>query len=96
MMGAEMQLLRLPDVLRQTGVSRSSIYARIRAGQFPRPIALGPRTSAWLATDVTAWIEQKVNESRGENDQARTGLVKDVVAACDKDGIQTPVKASRG
>jgi len=40
-------LLRLPVVRARTGLSRSSIYARVAAGTFPRPIAIGPRAVAW-------------------------------------------------
>jgi len=36
-------ILRLPDVMARTGLSRRSIYAYISNGSFPKPIELGPR-----------------------------------------------------
>jgi len=56
---------RLPDVLHRVGWSRSTLYARIRAGQFPKPIALGsPHAVGWLEADVTAAILAMVKASR--------------------------------
>ena len=48
---------RLRDVVRITSMSRSTIYRRVAAGRFPRPISLGGRASAWKGTELQAWIE---------------------------------------
>jgi len=37
------KLLRLPDVKAVTGLSKSTIYAKIADGTFPKQISLGPR-----------------------------------------------------
>lgn len=50
-------LLRLPEVQRRTGLSRSTLYKWMRAGQFPTPKHFGSRTVAWLEQDVSQWIE---------------------------------------
>lgn len=52
-------LLRLPQVRDRTGLSRSTIYLRMRAGTFPAPRALGGRCVAWRADDIAAWIESR-------------------------------------
>ena len=36
-------ILKLPDVKRSTGLSRSTIYLRIAQGTFPKPVSLGGR-----------------------------------------------------
>src|SRR5258705_10359808 len=41
-------ILRRKQVQNRTGLSRSTIYERVRAGTFPRPISLGPRTVGWV------------------------------------------------
>ena len=46
----------LKVVQAKTGLSRSTIYAYVAAGCFPRQRRLGPRRIAWLASEVTAWI----------------------------------------
>jgi prophage regulatory protein len=60
-------LLRLTEVKGRTGKSASSIYEAIAAGQFPRPIKVGPRTSAWVEAEVDAWIEDRIRERDGES-----------------------------
>lgn len=50
-------LLRLREVCRRTGRSRSAIYRGIAAGDFPPPVKLGERASAWVSTEVDAHIE---------------------------------------
>jgi predicted DNA-binding transcriptional regulator AlpA len=44
--------LRLPEVLRIIPVSKSTWWAGIRDGKFPKPIKLSTRTSAWLRSDI--------------------------------------------
>lgn len=58
------RFLRLPEVKHQTGMGRSAIYAKIKAGSFPAPIKLGKRTSAWLSSDIDVWIEQQIAASK--------------------------------
>lgn len=50
--------LRLPQVLTFIPVSKTTLYEKIRAGSFPAPIKLGPRTSAWRCEDVREYIEK--------------------------------------
>lgn len=61
-------ILRLPQVKQRTGLSRSTIYARIKAGQFNAPISLGARAVGWLASDVDAFIESCIKTSRQANE----------------------------
>lgn len=56
------QILRLPEVLAMTGLSRSSLYRRINSGDFPAPILLGgddSRAVGWRRSEVEAWIESR-------------------------------------
>ncbi len=58
-------ILRRKQVESRTGLSRSTIYARIAAGTFPPPIDLGGgRAVGWLASEIDAWIQERVNASR--------------------------------
>lgn len=54
---AEERLLRLPEVQKISGLSKSSIYRR---ADFPKPIKIGPRASAWRLTDVLQWIRGRI------------------------------------
>lgn len=53
-------MLRLPDVERVIGLSRSKIYQLVRSGDFPQPTKLGPKYSGWFASEVQQWIQEKV------------------------------------
>jgi len=58
-------ILRRKEVESRTGLSRSTIYARIAAGEFPAPINLGSeRAVGWLEAEVNQWIKLKISESR--------------------------------
>ncbi len=52
-----MKLLRMPDVIEKTGLSRSTILRKERDGTFPSPKAVSEGTVAWLDSDVDKWIE---------------------------------------
>ena len=58
------RILRLPQVKAATGLSRSTIYAKVKAGEFPRYIALGVRSVGWLESEIQEWIDERVKASR--------------------------------
>lgn len=58
--GQPLVLLRLRDVCRRTGLSRSVIYRRIAAGDFPSPVKLGERASAWPEHEIAAWCVARI------------------------------------
>lgn len=60
----QIALLRLPTVIARTGLSRSAIYRLGQLGQFPRPISIGPRASAWPSDEVDGWIAARIAASR--------------------------------
>ncbi len=57
--------LRLPQVKSVTGLSKSTIYARIAEGTFPKQIPLGPRLVVWVESDIQNWIAEQVSAVRG-------------------------------
>jgi prophage regulatory protein len=59
-------LLRLPQVKQRTGLSRSTIYALAARGEFPRPISLGRRSVAWVASEISQWVSDRIRAARGE------------------------------
>lgn len=58
------RILRLPEVKRLTGLSRSSIYLRMANDEFPASISLGGRAVGWLEQDVHEWIVERIEQSR--------------------------------
>jgi prophage regulatory protein len=53
--------VRLASILAPLGpipVGRSTWWAGVKAGRFPKPVKLGPRTTAWKVEDIRALIEK--------------------------------------
>lgn len=50
-------LIRLPEVIRRTGLSRSTIYRLFndQASGFPKPVKVGARMIAWRPSAIDAW-----------------------------------------
>ncbi|TWD37952.1 AlpA family transcriptional regulator [Vibrio crassostreae] len=55
-----MRFLRLKDVMEKTGLSKSAIYSKIKAREFPASVPIGSRTVAWLESDINEWLEWRV------------------------------------
>ncbi|WP_428983266.1 AlpA family phage regulatory protein [Paraburkholderia diazotrophica] len=49
-------IMRRPEVENETGLSRSTIYQRIKAGTFPMPVQLGARSVGWRIADIEAFL----------------------------------------
>lgn len=59
------KVLRRNEVEAMTGLSRSTIYAEIKAGRFPKQFSLtSKRCVGWLASDIASYIESRVFASR--------------------------------
>ena len=59
-------ILRLPAVKARTGLARSTLYERIARGEFPAQVKLGARASGWIESEVNAWLDRRIAESRPE------------------------------
>lgn len=52
-------ILRLPQVVTKTGLSRSTIYALQKHGEFPKAIQLGGRAVGWLSSEISQWLAER-------------------------------------
>lgn len=52
-------LARRRQVEQLVQLSRSTIYANVKAGTFPAPIRIGARAVAWRLSEVEAWLEAR-------------------------------------
>ena len=53
------RLLRVKEVTRTIGVSRSTLYNWISNGYFPKPITLADRIKVWEEETIHKWISTK-------------------------------------
>jgi prophage regulatory protein len=49
--------LRIPDVMLKTGLGKSTIWAWVKQGKFPKPIKLSPRVTVWEESKINKWME---------------------------------------
>ena len=58
-------LLPMREVVRRTGLAKTTIYREIRRGKFPAGVhyGFGPRVR-WIASEVDGWVQEKVRAAR--------------------------------
>lgn len=54
--------MRLPAVLAVIPVSKSTWWAGVKSGRYPKAIKLGERITAWRAEDIRALIENPASQ----------------------------------
>lgn len=59
-------LIRLPEVIKRTGISRSSIYRLVNKNKFPAPVKISEKAIAFIEREVNDWIENLINSSRNK------------------------------
>ena len=64
------QILRLPQVCKMTGLCRSSVYQMESEGQFPKRIKIGARSVGWIESEVQTWLRQRLEQSRSPQNSA--------------------------
>ena len=63
---AKRRFIRLPEVVKKVGMSRSTIYRRMEEGAFPQSIKLSPKVSVWIESDIDKWMEERIAEAHGK------------------------------
>jgi prophage regulatory protein len=54
------KLIKLRSVISLTCLSRSHVYALAQQNNFPKPVKLSERSSAWVESEVLAWIDARI------------------------------------
>ena len=54
------QMLRMPAVMRLTGLARSTIYALMADDKFPRQVKVSENTAAWLASEINDYLAERI------------------------------------
>ena len=60
-------IIRLNEVTKSTGLGRATIYKYMKNGIFPKTVSLGDRSVGWVENEVQAWILARI----AERDQAQ-------------------------
>ncbi len=65
-----LRILRRPKVSERTGKSRSTIYAEMAEGKFPRPVRIGPRAVGWVESEIDAYLAALIAERDADEREA--------------------------
>lgn len=60
----KVNILRRAHVEARTGLSRSTIYAKMSANTFPQSVRLGVRAVGWIESEIDEWLVTQVHRSR--------------------------------
>lgn len=70
------RILKLPEVMRMTALSRSAIYAKANPKshlydpEFPTLIKLSAKSSGWVESEINEWLLKRI-EQRNQQHQTR-------------------------
>jgi prophage regulatory protein len=60
----DIEMLRVPAVMKMTALPLSSLYELMAAGDFPKPVALSRHRVAWVRSEVEQWLRERIAASR--------------------------------
>lgn len=72
------KILRLPHVMEECGLARSTVYLRIKQGTLTRPILLGPRCVGWPKAEIESITNARI---AGKTDDEVRALVSHLEAS---------------
>ena len=53
------RMLKAPAVMERVGLSRVTLWRRVKEGTFPEPVELGPNSIGWPESAITAWLASR-------------------------------------
>lgn len=60
-------LIRLPEVIKRTGISKTTIYELINEKRFPSQVKIGTRAVAFIESEIDEWLVNLINTSRNKS-----------------------------
>jgi prophage regulatory protein len=57
--GSPERILRKPEVRDRVGLSDTTLWRRVRDGEFPQPIRISKGSVGWLESEVDQWIAER-------------------------------------
>lgn len=60
----KLRLLRMTDVIKLTGLPKSTIYLKMKNKEFPDQVSIGARSVAWVETEINEWIERNIQNRK--------------------------------
>lgn len=57
-------MIRIGEVCRRTGLSKSQVHRLTAEFGFPEPVKLGKRATAWIEAEVERWLQERIAATR--------------------------------
>ncbi len=54
-----LRIIKLPEVLSLTGLSRASVYEKMNQKVFPLAVKLGGRSVGWYESEIVEWLKSR-------------------------------------
>jgi prophage regulatory protein len=58
-----MTYARMKQLTEMVPMSKATIWRKVKAGTFPKPVKLGERITAWHMDDIEAWLAERHQEA---------------------------------
>ena len=58
-------IMRFPEVIAQTGLSKATLYRLVSEGKFPSQVKLTSRSVGWYARDIEKWLQDREYKNSG-------------------------------
>lgn len=55
------KFVRINEVMKMTGLAKSTVWAWVASSKLPKPIKLSPRVTVWKESEIQAWINEQVS-----------------------------------
>ena len=69
-MPAPDRIIRMETVRARTGLSRSTIYRKIKEGTFPPQLRISSHGAGWRESDINSWVANPVTWRVTNNNEA--------------------------
>lgn len=56
--------LRMPQLVKLTGLTKITIHRMVKTGQFPKPAKISPKLVGWPVSEIEAWVQQRLDARR--------------------------------
>lgn len=85
------KLLKIADVVAKVSLGESTVWAKVKTGEFPAPVKLGPRSRGWRESDLERWIDARQSGQRWKTAPPPEGSATFVLI----EQMSRPVRVSR-
>jgi len=89
-----MQFLRVRKVTEMVGFSKTTLYARVKAGSFPKLVKIGPHSVAFLEADVLEWMQRQIAQQNPPQESVARAVHAAKVAGPRRMRCKTQLSAS--